>query len=71
MTRDVAERINATLLEYYFKIHASIDLVRESSDEVERKAYCRAAGMVLGHTLLDVLDPIYAEHPALKPDSLK
>jgi hypothetical protein len=71
MKKDAAVKINEILLECYFKLHESIDVAREHCDEVERKAYSRAIGKVLGHLLLDVLDPIYNEHPDLRPDSLK
>lgn len=71
MRRDIAERVNESILECYFKVHASIDIVREGASADERKEYCRAAGKVLGYMLLDVLEPIYAEYPDLRPDLLK
>lgn len=71
MEKAAAIRLNEALVECYFKLHNSIDIVREHCNEDERKAYCRAVGKVLGHLLLDVLEPLYSEHPDLRPELLK
>ena len=71
MKREPAIKVNETLLDCYFKLHETIDVVREHCDEEERKAYSRAVGKVLGYLLLDVLEPIYVEHPDLRPEQLK
>jgi hypothetical protein len=68
--KDAAVKISEMILESYFKVHKSIDIARENYDEVERKAYCRAAGKVLGY-MLDLLEPIYREHPDLEPEWIK
>lgn len=71
MEKDTAIKLNKTLVECYFKLHESIDIVKEHCNEDERKAYCRAMGKVLGYLLLDVLEPIYGEHPDLRPELLQ
>jgi len=71
MEKDTAIKLNEVLVECYFKLHESIDVAREHCSEEERKAYCRAVGKVLGYLLLDVLEPIYREHPDLRPELLK
>ena len=70
MKKEAAIKVNEMLLECYFKLHDTIDIVRESSDAEERSAYCQGIGKVLGYLLLDVLDPIYAEHPELRPEQI-
>ncbi len=67
MDKDTATKVNEALVECYFKLHGSIDIVRERCSEDERKAYCRAIGKVLGYLLLDVLDPMYSVYPELRP----
>jgi hypothetical protein len=71
MEKSAAIKLNEMLVECYFKLHESIDIAREHCDEAERKAYCGAVGKVLGYLLLDVLEPIYSEHPDLRPELLK
>jgi hypothetical protein len=70
MERATAIKLNKTLLDCYFKLHESIDVVRQHCGEDERKKYCRATGKVLGYLFLDVLEPIYREHPDLRPEQL-
>ncbi len=71
MEKSAAIKLNAVLLECYFKLHESIDTVRDNCSDGERKAYCRAMGKVLGYLLLDILEPIYSDHPDLRPDLLR
>ncbi|MFO0587015.1 MAG: hypothetical protein U0441_05740 [Polyangiaceae bacterium] len=70
MKKEAAVRLNEMLLECYFKLHDTIDIARDNCDAEEHKAYCRGVGQVLGYLLLDVLDPIYAEHPDLCPEQI-
>jgi hypothetical protein len=71
MEKGAATKLNEVLVECYFKLHGSIEIVKEHCDDDERKAYCRAVGKVLGYLLLDVLEPMYSEHPDLRPELLK
>ncbi|MEZ4295445.1 MAG: hypothetical protein R3B70_10760 [Polyangiaceae bacterium] len=71
MKKDAAVKLNEVLVECYFKLHDTVDIAREHCDPDERKTYCRAVGKVLGHLLLDVMEPIYSEYPDLRPEQLK
>jgi hypothetical protein len=71
MNRDVAEEINKLMLEYGAKLDASVRLVMESGSEAEFEAYRAAVGQIMGTMLLDVMNPIYREHPDLKPAELE
>ncbi len=58
--RDLSQRVTAQLNE-------SVAQVRDECGAEELHAYRRAVGKVMGEILLEVLNPLYAEHPELKP----
>jgi hypothetical protein len=70
MERAAAIKLNEMLLDCYSKLHESTDIVRQDCGEDERKEYGRALEEVSGY-LRDVLEPIYREHPDLRPEQLK
>ena len=70
MKRDVAEAINKLMLEYGAQLDASVRLVMDSCSPSEFEAYRGAVGQIMGTMLLDVMNPIYREHPDLKPPQL-
>jgi hypothetical protein len=70
MKRDVAEAINKLMLEYGARLDESVRLVMESCSNSEFEAYRAAVGQIMGTMLLDVMNPIYREHPDLKPPEL-
>lgn len=70
MKRDVAESILALVFEYGGKLNDSMLSVRETSDEEEFGRYRRAVGTVLASAFENIIDPILAEHPDLRPAQL-
>lgn len=66
----VAGEISALMFELNAKLNASIIMVQENCDEEDFKLYRRAAGRVMGALLMDVLNPLYVDHPSLKPEWL-
>jgi hypothetical protein len=70
MKRDVAETINKLMLEYGAKLDESVKLVMETCSSAEFESYRAAVGQIMGTMLLDVMNPIYREHPDLKPHQL-
>ena len=71
MNRETAAKINDLLVQCHAELHGSIDVARAVCSDEENRMYCKAVGMVLGYMLLDLMDPIYREHPALTPDHLR
>lgn len=67
---EVARQISDLMLECGRRIDASVALVQEQCDAEDFQRYRRAAGRVLGALYLDVMQPIYGEHPGLKPEGL-
>jgi hypothetical protein len=71
MKKDVAETINKLMLEYGAKLDGSVKLVMDTSSADEFEAYRTAVAQIMGTMLLDIMNPIYREHPELKPPELE
>jgi len=69
--KDIACEINELMLEYSKKIDATIAQVQSSCSNEEFEKYRKASGVVLGNILLEIMNPIYKEHPDLKPKELE
>lgn len=68
--QETAAEISALMLGIGKKLDASLAAVRQSCPEPEFEAYRLAVGKIMGEILLEVLNPIYTTHPALKPQEL-
>jgi hypothetical protein len=67
---EVARQISDLMLECGRRIDASIAMVHERCDAEDFKRYRRAAGQIMGALYLEVMQPIYSEHPGIKPEGL-
>ncbi len=68
---EVAKRVNALMLEIGAKLNASIADVGSSCPEEEFANYRHVVGKIMGAMLLEIMNPIYAAHPGLKPSQLE
>ena len=66
----VAEQICKLMLETGARIDDSIEQVKNQCSEKEFQSYRKAAGKVMGEILLEILNPVFKEHPELKPKEL-
>ena len=69
--KEIAAQISALMLEYGAKLDASIALVRDNCSEKEVGEYRRAVGEIMGNMLLEIMNPLYRQHPDLKPTQLR
>ncbi len=67
---ELAKQISDLMLECGRRIDASIAMVQEQGDAEDFQRYRQAAGRILGVLFLDVMQPIYGQHPGLKPEEL-
>jgi len=51
----------------FCRLDESVTAVRQSCSPEEAAAYSKAVGRVVGPIIFDVMEPIYAIHPELKP----
>lgn len=65
-----ASEVSALMLDVSERLNASIRMVQETCNEEDFKTYRRAVGKIMGEILLEVLNPLYMEHPSLKPAGL-
>jgi hypothetical protein len=68
--KEIAKQVSQLMLDCGAKLDASVALVQSKCSSEELHAYRRAVGKVMGEVLLQVLNPIYAKHPSLKPPGL-
>jgi hypothetical protein len=67
---DAAKKVNELLVQCLSNLNESARLVQvEASDEEFKDR--RAVGAVMGELLLEVLNPLYSEHPDLKQDGFE
>jgi hypothetical protein len=71
MDKAIAKQISALMLEYGAKLDETVSLVRAHSSNDDFKKYREAVGRILGYMLLDIMNPLYEEHPDLKPPDLE
>ncbi|MHC1727307.1 MAG: hypothetical protein AB9866_15095 [Syntrophobacteraceae bacterium] len=69
--KEIATKISLLMLEFGARIDDSILLVKEHCSYEEFHMYRMAAGRVMGEMLLNIMNPIYTEHPELKPSELE
>jgi hypothetical protein len=70
MDKATAKQISVLMLEYGAKLDESVKLVKQTCSEDDFRKYRDAVGKVLGYMLLDIMNPLYKEHPDLKPPDL-
>ncbi len=67
--KDIAKEVNNLMLEYQSKLSESVAIVRDNCNEKEVYDYRKAVGNILGNMITQVMNPIYKEHPDLKPEN--
>ena len=67
----IARQISDLMIEFQGRLNSSIITVEEKCPSEEVKAYRRAVGKIMGEMLLEVLNPLYAERPSMKPPELE
>lgn len=70
MNRPTAETVSSLMLRIAAELNASVEIVQSGSSEEEFNRYRRAIGVMMGEMLLEIMNPLYAEHPDLKPNEL-
>lgn len=71
MKKEIASELNNLMLAFSARLTESLRLVRENCTDDEYVTYRAVVAKLMGDMLLDVMNPIYAEHPDLKPEQLK
>lgn len=65
-----AQKISDLMQEIGAKLNDSVALVQCTGTSQELAEYRAAVGQLMGVMLLDIMDPVYALHPSLRPSQL-
>jgi hypothetical protein len=71
MQHEPASQVISLMLELGEKLDGSVQKVQSSSSEEDFIRYRAAVGKLMGIMLLDIMNPIFQEHPDLKPHQLR
>ena len=69
--KDVAAEISQLMLGCGSKLNSSVELVKTRCSAEEFEVYQRAIGNLMADMLLDVMNPLYEQHPDLRPAELE
>lgn len=64
---NTAKYISELMLRCLQEMTESIDTVKRTSSPDEALKYTKAIGLVTFRAVYDLLEPLYAQHPELKP----
>ena len=67
----LARKISELMIELSKRLGASVAEVKESCTETEFVEYRAAVGRIMADMLLEVMNPLYKQHPQIKPTELK
>lgn len=68
---DIAKQISELMLDISGRLDESVAIVNKSCSSAEDSVYRRAVGRILAKILIEILNPLYKEHPALKPPGME
>lgn len=68
--QNIAQEISILMLKIGRELNSSVLKVRDNCNNDEFQVYRKAVGRIMGMILLDILNPLYDEHPNIKPDEL-
>jgi hypothetical protein len=67
----VAQKVSDTCVAVFKELENTLIWVEADGVNDETRQYKSAVGNVLGALVLDVMGPLYAAHPEVKPESWK
>lgn len=70
MNSELAKKTSLLALKIGADLNQHLAEIQETCSETEFTQYQQATGKVLGEILVGFLNPIYQEHPSLKPQEM-
>jgi len=64
---EIAKQVSDSMLDLFNRLEGSLAAVKENCPPEESAAYVKATTRIADGIVMDVLEPLYNEHPALKP----
>jgi hypothetical protein len=69
--KQLAAEISERVLRVNGLLNEMANLVQKQGEETELRPFCFAIAKVSGELLLEVANPLYREHPELKPPEME
>ena len=70
MDRALAEETSLLMIRLSTQLNEQLRRIQSASSDEEFQRYRQGFGRIMGNMLTEVLNPIYAEHPSLKPEAM-
>jgi hypothetical protein len=70
MTQTTAKAVSELMLSIGAQLNESVRLVQTTEDDAEFKRYRDSVSKLMFTMLVEIMNPLYAEHPDLKPPEL-
>ena len=67
----IAKKISDLMLEFGSRLDASVADVADHCKADELNRYRQAVGSVMADMLIEIMNPLYAMHPEIKPAELR
>lgn len=71
MKKETAQQISTLMLDVTEKLNESIVLAASDGNPDEAEYFKKTVGRIMGDLFIEIMRPIYKEHPDLKPPGLK
>ena len=71
MKLEDAKRISPRIISVYKELHAILNDIEEHTDEPEFKRYRHNFAVVMGEIALEIMEPLFKEHPQVMPPEYK
>ena len=71
MTKNTAKQISDLMVSMGAQLNESIRAVQQSEDETDFKRYREVASKLMTTMLLEIMNPLYVEHPDLKQPEME
>jgi hypothetical protein len=66
----IAQEVSNLMIEFQGRLNDSLIVVQEQCSLEGFKVYRLAVAKIMAEMLLEVMNPLYAQHPAIKPPEL-
>jgi hypothetical protein len=70
MDRALAEETSLLMLRLSARLNDQLVRIQSACPDEEFQRYRQGFGYVMGYMLTEILNPIYGEHPGLKPEGM-
>lgn len=71
MTKETARQVSELMVSMGAEFDRSLGLVKEAESEADFRRYRETISKIMTIMLLEIMNPLYVEHPELKPEHLR